>query len=45
MRMPLTTAPEGATADPWGRRSGCLGLLSILGLAAALTLTLALGVL
>ena len=36
---------EGATSDPWGRRSGCLGLLPILALAAALTLTLALGAL
>lgn len=36
-------APEGSTSDPWARKSGCLGLLSLVGLAT-LGLTLALGV-
>ena len=35
--------PEGSTSDPWARKSGCLGLLSFVGLAT-LGLTLALGV-
>ena len=26
-------APEGSTSDPWARKSGCLGLLSLLFLA------------
>ena len=36
-------APEGSTSDPWARKSGCLGLLSFVGLAT-LGLTLALEV-
>ena len=36
-------APEGSMSDPWARKSGCLGLLSFVGLAT-LGLTLALGV-
>ena len=35
--------PEGSTSDPWARKSGCLGLLSFVGLAT-LGLTLALEV-
>ena len=39
----LSNGPRGATADPWQRRGGCLGLVSLMGLAS-LGLGLALGV-